>query len=301
MPPKLKMFQQIYNDVNVQMQNPQFDFVYKPPRKFQRKSHYSFTNRGYCQQDLMFYPKSATAENSYNYIYVIVDMCKPYKVDAELISNKKNETIIKALSKILQRGIINPKLIWSDAGGEFNNAQFLHFCEQNNIDIRFTVAGRKTQNAIVEMMNGYLRQALMGYNNYFALLNERKNVELFKPKFRNFINAINRYWELTQIPITLNDQFEKFTELTDYDINHMFEIGQNVYVPKIKNGNKLKFRKGDIRYKLNHWNPKPYVIREVLFSPNWEQERYLVGEILDNGDINEINNISYQRGELLPF
>jgi hypothetical protein len=300
MPPKQKMFEQIYNDVNQQINNPIWDVVYKPPKKYSRKSHYYVGKRGYTQQDIMFYPKFPTSETANGYIYVIADMMKPYKVDAEIIRNKRPETVINALQNILNRGIINPKIVWSDPGTEFNNRRFIDYCETKDIDLRFTVPGNKTQNAIVEMMNGFIRQMLMGYNNYMGLQNRRRGVELFMPQFRNFINALNNYFQNNQKALTFEEKLTKTPKITDYDLKHMLKIGDKVYLPRMKNGKQLKFRRGDIRYHMQDWQPREFVISAVLWSPYWDQERYMVSYEDEDGEMEQIKNVSYQRSQLLP-
>lgn len=56
------MFKKIFESLNIPINKPYYDFIYKPP--IQRHiSKYMYTERGYCQADLLFYSKVGEQSN----------------------------------------------------------------------------------------------------------------------------------------------------------------------------------------------------------------------------------------------
>ena len=135
----------------------------------------------------------------------------------------------------------------------------------------------------------------MGYSEHKNINNGTKHINGWKPRFREFIDAINEYLEENQKPLALKD-YMKFSNMPRSDIKKMFNLGDLVYKPLQKSKNKdSKFRKGEVRY-----YPQKYKIGQVLFNPFWRQERYIiVPENAPDDYDKKYNNVSYQRSELL--
>lgn len=307
------MFRHIFEKLDIPIKNPEFDFIYKPPK--QRKiSQYMYTKRGYCQADLLFFKTFSSSEGETNqglqYLLVMVDMMKPYKVDVEVLRNKTAESIKKGFEKIFARDIIKKddvKVIYTDEGSEFINPVVKSYMDTNQISLRSTVAGRKRQNAIVEMVNGLLRQLLMGYNEYKNLTrepnNRRRYINSWKEKLRQFITELNKYFEETQEKISFDEMLKSFS-ITKHEMKNILRIDTKVYVPYQKppneinpnNSHAMRFKRGVRRYK-----PEKYKIAEILFNPKWKQPRYIV--IPENEDLQnyakKYNKVTYQRSELL--
>jgi len=122
----------------------------------------------------------------------LIDACTRLSA-ATFIPNKKRDTIVTAILRVWISVYGSPQQILTDNGGEFANAEFIHFCEQFGITIRTTAAESPWSNGIVERANQTLARSMdriifdTGCDPELALLwsvnakNSLQNVAGFSP------------------------------------------------------------------------------------------------------------------------
>ena len=69
----------------------------------------------------------------------VVDYLTRYSVSC-VIHSKRKEDILEIIFKIWMAIFGSPKSFLVDNGGEFNNSEFISFCENFNINIKTTAA-----------------------------------------------------------------------------------------------------------------------------------------------------------------
>lgn len=236
------------------------------------KSKYMvFENDFMWQCDTKIVPPNASP---YDRILVCVD-ASTRRCDAEPLRDGTAETAWIAFTHINNRGKISeysPKVLYVDGGGEFERG-FKTLANRDNIKVRQTVAGRKSQNAIVEHVNGLIGFGLMS-NAYRMQTQQQGNRQLQHPRplqsidlfadniLSKIINKINK-WASQNYPKPAKQWF-KFD--FDYDDTDM-RIGDEVYIPKL-NSTRMRNRYGQHKY-MN----VPFVITNI-FSPTLKNEPY---------------------------
>ena len=71
-------------------------------------------------------------------------------------SIKRKEVIVESIFKIWLALFGSPKSFLVDSVGEFNNSEFISFCENFNINMKTTAAESPRSNGLVEHHNGVL-------------------------------------------------------------------------------------------------------------------------------------------------
>jgi hypothetical protein len=107
------------------------------------------------QIDLLYLPH----DSGDKYALVAVDV-GTRKCDAEPVSERNPPAIIKAITKMYKRKILNkPKIMYCDNGVEFKG-EFIKYLKDNNIMQRVSKTGRHRQTSLVENKNKFIGRAL---------------------------------------------------------------------------------------------------------------------------------------------
>ena len=84
--------------------------------------------------------------------------------------NQKEEVIVESIFEIWIAIFGSPKTCLVDNGGEFNNSEFISFCENLDINMKTTAAESPWSNGLVERHNGVLgntiRKIMSDTSNY---------------------------------------------------------------------------------------------------------------------------------------
>ena len=210
------------------------------------------------QADILFLP----SDNGYKYALVVVDDHSK-KCDAVPLKSKDADTVLRAIIKIYNRGIIKtPKVLEVDSGSEFKSSFKIHFVNRG-IKLHVALPNRHRTQALVERKNQII-------GTIIHQVQTQTELETGK---------INRKWIdiLPEIIKEINQNLPrpKTTQESDYPIisksnKDLLAIGQKVRVtldyPQDTLGKKLhgKFRSTDQRFTQNI-----YKVREVLLKPDY--------------------------------
>ena len=85
----------------------------------------------------------------------IVDHLTQYSTSC-FIQSKRKAVIVESIFKIWIAIFGSPKSVLVDNGGEFDNSEFISFCENFNINIKTTARESPWSNGLVEPHNGVL-------------------------------------------------------------------------------------------------------------------------------------------------
>ena len=123
----------------------------------------------------------------------IIDHLTRYSASCA-IQSKRKEAIVENIFKRWIAIFGSPKSFLVDNGGEFNNSEFISFCEHFNVNIKTTAAESSWSNGLVERHNGVfsntVRKMMSDKPNYslqtgtawtIAAKNSLKNVYGFSP------------------------------------------------------------------------------------------------------------------------
>ena len=220
---------------------------------------FSVYQKNYSHQaDILYLPY----DNGYKYALVVVDN-NTRMVDAVPLKSKDADTVLRAIIKIYNRGIIKtPKVLEVDSGSEFKSSFKIHFVNRG-IKLHVALPNRHRTQALVERKNQII-------GTIIHQVQTQTELETGK---------INRKWIdiLPEIIKEINQNLPrpKTTQESDYPIisksnKDLLAIGQKVRVtldyPQDTLGKKLhgKFRSTDQRFTQNI-----YKVREVLLKPDY--------------------------------
>ena len=128
-----------------------------PPRK-QEKGHFEASAEDDIHQmDLLMLPNDA----GYKYALVVSDIASR-EFDAEPLKDKTPQTVLNALKPIYKRKYLKqPKYeVQTDGGVEFMGPVHQYFINDLKVRHRRALAGRHTQQAVVEYLNRELGRVL---------------------------------------------------------------------------------------------------------------------------------------------
>jgi len=253
--------------------------LYQIPLKEKGDSmpHYQVFSDGIQQADLLFMPK----DYQYYYCLVVTDI-HSRKCDAQAITGKSSDVIIKAFETIYKRKIIKlPIKIFFDSGSEFKGATKKYF-EDHDIAVRYADTNRHRQVAMVEAKNKMIGSVL---HKLMALteIKSKKESRSWTKYLPDVVSAIN-----SELPPPINTQLsdEPFSSKTNEDI---ITIGSKVrtkldYPINIVNEKRLHgtFRSSDIR-----WSREVKEISNIILKPGFPI-MYTVGDEDFNRTRNEI-------------
>ena len=89
----------------------------------------------------------------------------------------------------------------------------------------------------------------MGYNAYLNIQDRGTRINAWKPKLREFIGALNTYFEENQEPLTF-EQILEAEDISKHEMENILKVGQKVYIPlqKPTSQRTKTFRRGQVRY-----------------------------------------------------
>lgn len=233
-------------------------------------------------------------DKGYRYLLVLVDVVSK-EIDIEPLKSKTAEEVKRGFQDIFKRKIISAddiQVIYTDEGSEFKNDIVKKFMKDNDIVIRFTVAGRKRQNSVVEAYNGVISKLLAIKTTVEQQLALKKHNKVIQREWVQYIPKIRKL---------LNEKIVNYKPLSFYFKPPKFTnaklllIGQDVLIPYEKpkdvNENRLHgtFRIGDMRF-----DKTIYQIDNIIISPN-SPVRYVVKN-KETGV--RKNNVAYLKDEL---
>ena len=264
------------------------------------------------QADLLYLP----ADDGYMYGLTVVDTGSRL-TDCEPIKDKKALTVLNAIKKIYDRGIIKiPEIsLEVDSGSEFKGV-FSKYFKDKSINIRVAQTGRSRQQGLVESRNGSIANILLKRMVAEELLTKEKSVEwvYYLPKLIKLINThfYKKEIKLTSKQILADVKTDGPTELLLEGTSVRVQLDKPV---NVINGERLigKFRVGDIRwsmnptkidrlqlipnqpilYKLQGYEPlytrqQLQVITKSTLPPKSVQKKFIIDEILEKKKIKNI-------------
>ena len=221
--------------------------------------HFQVFKDGYQEADLLFLPH----DNKMNYALVVVDI-HSRKVDAEPITTKSSDTVVRAFEKIYKRKILDlPISITFDSGSEFKG-ETKHYFEDQDIMVRYAATNRHRQVALVETKNKFIGSTL---HKLMALIEikTKKESRQWTKYLPDVIHSINQ-----SLPPPIDTQLsdEPFSDKSNEDI---ITIGSRVrtkldYPINIVNEKRLHgvFRSSDIR-----WSRDIKKITNIILKPGF--------------------------------
>ena len=235
--------------------------LYQIPKREVRQEmpHYQIFKDGLQQADLLFMPM----DNKMNYALVVVDI-HSRRCDAEPITIKASEYIVRAFEKIYKRKILKkPIMITFDNGKEFKGETRDYF-EEQDIKIKYAETNRHRQVALVEAKNKMIGSTL---HKLMALLELKTDKESRKwvEHLPGLITEINK-----ALPPPIDTQLidEPYTSKSNEDV---LTIGSRVrtkldYPFNIVNEKRLigVFRSSDIR-----WSREVKKIANIIIKPGF--------------------------------
>jgi len=108
--------------------------LHREYKRGQRNPSYSHFKRYQFQMDLVDIQELSSYNDGVRYIMTVIDTFTRYGF-ARLLLDKKASTVLTAFKSILKEAKENPKILVVDRGTEFNNKEFIKFCDDNNIKI----------------------------------------------------------------------------------------------------------------------------------------------------------------------
>lgn len=100
------------------------------------------------------------------------------------------DTSIGSLSVVEIIGLVvretgKPLQIRVDNGPEFISSTFTHYCNKNNIEIKYIQPGKPTQNAFIERFNGSFRREVLSAYIFYNLRQVQKITEIWRANYNN--------------------------------------------------------------------------------------------------------------------
>jgi len=207
--------------------------LHKPARKtFTRRKVVvkGFDNHWQC--DLIDMQKYSKYNKGYKYILTVIDVFSKFAWMKPL-KNKTGKEITSAMKHILDQGRV-PKLLQSDLGTEFYNAEFKKLMDKHNIKHYSTYSNLKA--SVVERFNRTLKNIMWkrftvnGSYNWFDIINE----------LITFYNT-KKHSTIKMKPVDVSKQNEKELLQTVYAYKkpklmrkNKFEIDDHVRISKYK-------------------------------------------------------------------
>ena len=236
--------------------------IYKKPTKDKKGETpriYNFSDNDTHQMDVLYMP----ADRGYKYCIVVVDI-STHKTDAEPIKEVNSRTVLKAVQKIYNRGILEqPNKIISDSGKEFQG-DFSKFFTKEEVYLKKALTGRHRQVGLVEKYNGIIAKVLFMRMASEELLTGKRSAK-WVSDLKIVIEAMNkRYGQSVPTEKQLLKKSNPFEDLKQ----DLIPIGTVVRVqldePKNITGEKLhgKFRATDHR-----WTLEKYKVIDWIFDP----------------------------------
>ena len=208
--------------------------LHRPVRKkFRRRKTIAKGIDHQWQIDLVDMQKLEKFNDRVKYLLTIIDVFSRYAWALPL-RNKTGKQVVEALSDLFAGEARQPKLIQSDLGGEFRNAQVLAFLKQRGIKL-FSVHS-DTKASLVERLNRSLKSRMY---RYFTKNNSHRYIDVLAQLVQGYNRAKHR--ALGTSPDSVNAGNEKAIWLHLYgkefptSARFAFEVGDTVRISQIQN------------------------------------------------------------------
>ena len=148
--------------------------IYLPPPKYLPRPHWSVSRVNEIHQaDLLFLPHDKVGRKTFRYALVVIDVASRYK-DAEALTSKESQEVVKAFEKIYSRKLRWPKRIMVDPGKEFMG-HVTKLMSSYNVKIQRSEAGNHRAQAFVERANRTLGERLFSHQYAQEMLSDERS------------------------------------------------------------------------------------------------------------------------------
>jgi len=179
------------------------------------------------QIDLTFFPRYKEYNRKYYVLFTAINVNTRFAY-AYYSKNKRGSTIMKFLKKMADKTVISS--ITCDEGSEFNNSEFLDYCDKNNINIFFV----KDDSHKLGIINRFHRTIKDKLKQYFVGDN-LKWIDVIDDIITNYNNTVNR--GIGYAPIKVTDAIETSLINEKREITDKF---RKENVPEFKVGDKIR-------------------------------------------------------------
>jgi hypothetical protein len=254
---------------------------------------------------LTFFPRYTNHNQNYSTLFTAINVNTRF-VYAYAAKKKDAFTILQLLKKMESKTIINS--ITCDEGSEFNNRQFIRYCNENDIYIYFV----KDDSHKLGIMNRFHRTLKDKLSKYFAANNTVIWFDVIDEIVNNYNHSVNR--GIGVAPIDCNSFIERdiieskrrATEILKESIKE-FEIGDKVFVKKKEE--LFQDKMIPIYSKRRYTIVKMSNNSVLLVNSNGEESRQKKTDIIkisktENGPINEdaiIEHVSKEHSKKVRF
>ena len=184
------------------------------------------------QIDLTFFPRYKKYNKEYWVLFTAININTRYAF-AYYATDKTMSKILNLLKKMAEKTIINS--ITCDEGSEFNNKEFINYCNENNIYIYFV----KDDSHKLGIINRFHRTIKDKLEQYFVG-NNLNWINVIDDIIHNYNHTVNR--GIGYAPVKVNDEIEtniinKKSEITDKfrkDQITEFKVGNKIRVLRKK-------------------------------------------------------------------
>ena len=231
-------------------------------KKFKRRYVYSPGIDAIWTTDLILIPKYAKQNNGYKYILTVMDVFSKFAWIA-VTKKKDKQTIANSFENIIKKSNRQPKKVWSDGSGEYDNHFFRAMLKKYNIEPYRSVSELKA------IMAERFNQSLM--NKIAKMFTERGN-HRYIDDIQRIVNEYNNSYH-SSIKMTPVEASKKENEGIVY-----YNLYNKRRRKMMKQNLKPKFKVGDIVriYKFKKLFEKGYL-------PKWSNSFYVIYK--DNGTI----------------
>lgn len=210
------------------------------------------------QMDILIYDRYEL--HNYKYILVIIDVYSRYMMAVPL-TNRKNSTIMDKIKQIFEKMGLPEEI---NCDNEFNTKVFNNYCEENNIDVRYSDPNEVNKNAIVERVNGtiatklqkirittgrkdwykYLDMAIQNYNETVHSTTKQKPIDIFKGTQDN-----NQEIKFVEPEYKEGDKVRILTKKKVFDKGDIIKASKEIYIIENIKGQRYKLHGVDRLFK----------------------------------------------------
>ena len=212
--------------------------LHKPVRyRFPRRKTYSKGINDLLQIDLVEMQPLARYNDGYRYLLTCIDVFTK-KAFAAPLKDKRGDTIVEALTEILNQTRLPVQMIQSDRGTEFLNHQVQNFFKSRNIN-HYSSMNDDIKAAVVERFNRTLKTKMY---KYFTHQNTYRWIDVLDRLLESYNNSYHRSIAMTpnQVSFDNDDIVRKRLYPIKPKPEWKFSVGDKVRISKARR----VFRKG---------------------------------------------------------
>jgi len=241
-------------------------------KRFKRNPMISRYIDQWWQSDLADMSLLSKFNRGVKYLLVIIDVLSKFGWIVPLL-NKKPESIINGLEKIIKSSKRKPIYLYTDAGREYVNSKLQKLLNENNIK-HVIARNTETKSAIAERWIRTIKQKIYKFMT-------AKNTKTYINKLDNIVDSYNR---------TVHSR----TKFKPFDVNKSNEklVFRNLYKGLDSKSNKILKTNTPVRLqKIKRTFEKGY-------ESNWTKEIFLIDKILNTKPFPRFT-VKDTRGEVL--